>query len=107
MTYKSEDHYLIRDRGTKERSYIGQNIFRAKTRVHATTENRYFVAPINNTGNIGKFAVNSKGGKISVIFICKPARHSQDEGYIARPGKGYAATWDLPSSLYQKFIASG
>ncbi len=100
-----EDHYLIRDMGKKESSYIGQNIFGAKTRVHATTEKRYFVAPINGTGNIGKLAVKAENAKIGVIFICKPARHSQDEGYIAFPGKGYNATWDSPYSLHQSFYS--
>jgi hypothetical protein len=103
---KSEDHYLIKDMGTKVKSYTGQNVFGARTRVEATKEKRYFVAPINGTGNIGKLSVKPEGGKVGVIFICKPARHSQDEGYIARPhGKGYAATWDMPWSLYEDFTS--
>lgn len=91
--------------GKKEKSYTGQNVFGAKTRVDATKEERYFVAPINGTGNIGKLVVKPEEGKVGVIFICKAARHGQDEGYIARPGKGYAATWDMPWSLYQKFYS--
>lgn len=106
----NEDHYLIRDMGKKESSYIGQNIFGAKTKVYSIVEKSYFLAPVGLKNGLGKLTGDFDGHKIGIIFICQPARYDidgPDGAYVSHPGfgKGYAATFDSPSSYRPYFYS--
>jgi len=101
LYFMPEDHYLVKNLGTKESSFIGQNVFGARVRVERTTETKYFVTPINGTGNIGKLNIKPGDAKVGILFIGKPARHPETKGkesYVSFPGGqgSYGATFDSP-----------
>jgi len=109
LKYYPEDHYLVLDKGVKTRSFVGQNVFGAKTRVESDTDTKYFVTPINGTEKIGKLKINAPDLSVGVLFIGKPALHPQAKGtppekYVVYASQGgYNATLDSPYAKHYSY----